>query len=325
MKSTAKAPTNIALIKYWGKRDEELMLPANSSLSVTLDRFFTVTTVEFLEDATKDEFYFNGELASETETKKVSRFLDIVRSLAGSSLYATVHSQNHVPTAAGFASSASGYAALAAASAKAIGLPLEGSFLSRLARRGSGSACRSIYGGFVEWKKGELNDGSDSYAVQILDEKGWDFTILSVVLENKRKKVLSREGMQRTVETSPFFQGWLNTVNTDLQLAKEAIRERDFEKLGTVAEKNALKMHATTLGADPPFLYWQPGTLEVMERVQELRLSGIPAFFTIDAGPNVKVLCLNEDEEAVVKELSALSSVKEIFSCHPGPGVTFLD
>lgn len=325
MKSTAKAPTNIALIKYWGKRDEELMLPANSSLSVTLDRFFTVTTVEFLEDATKDEFYFNGELASETETKKVSRFLDIVRSLAGSSLYATVHSQNHVPTAAGFASSASGYAALAAASAKAIGLPLEGSFLSRLARRGSGSACRSIYGGFVEWKKGELNDGSDSYAVQILDEKGWDFTILSVVLENKRKKVLSREGMQRTVETSPFFQGWLNTVNTDLQLAKEAIRERDFEKLGTVAEKNALKMHATTLGANPPFLYWQPGTLEVMERVQELRLSGIPAFFTIDAGPNVKVLCLNEDEEAVVKELSALSSVKEIFSCHPGPGVTFLD
>lgn len=325
MKSTAKAPTNIALIKYWGKRDEELMLPANSSLSVTLDRFFTVTTVEFLEDATKDVFYFNGERASETETKKVSRFLDIVRSLAGSSLYATVHSQNHVPTAAGFASSASGYAALAAASAKAIGLPLEGSFLSRLARRGSGSACRSIYGGFVEWKKGELNDGSDSYAVQILDEKGWDFTILSVVLENKRKKVLSREGMQRTVETSPFFQGWLNTVNTDLQLAKEAIRERDFEKLGTVAEKNALKMHATTLGADPPFLYWQPGTLEVMERVQELRLSGIPAFFTIDAGPNVKVLCLNEDEEAVVKELSALSSVKEIFSCHPGPGVTFLD
>lgn len=325
MKSTAKAPTNIALIKYWGKRDEELMLPANSSLSVTLDRFFTVTTVEFLEDATKDVFYFNGERASETETKKVSRFLDIVRSLAGSSLYATVHSQNHVPTAAGFASSASGYAALAAASAKAIGLPLEGSFLSRLARRGSGSACRSIYGGFVEWKKGELNNGSDSFAVQILDEKGWDFTILSVVLENKRKKVLSREGMQRTVETSPFFQGWLNTVNTDLQLAKEAIRERDFEKLGTVAEKNALKMHATTLGADPPFLYWQPGTLEVMERVQELRLSGIPAFFTIDAGPNVKVLCLNEDEEAVVKELSALSSVKEIFSCHPGPGVTFLD
>lgn len=325
MKSTAKAPTNIALIKYWGKRDEELMLPVNSSLSVTLDRFFTVTTVEFLEDATKDVFYFNGERASETETKKVSRFLDIVRSLAGSSLYATVHSQNHVPTAAGFASSASGYAALAAASAKAIGLPLEGSFLSRLARRGSGSACRSIYGGFVEWKKGELNNGSDSFAVQILDEKGWDFTILSVVLENKRKKVLSREGMQRTVETSPFFQGWLNTVNTDLQLAKEAIRERDFEKLGTVAEKNALKMHATTLGADPPFLYWQPGTLEVMERVQELRLSGIPAFFTIDAGPNVKVLCLNEDEEAVVKELSALSSVKEIFSCHPGPGVTFLD
>lgn len=325
MKATAKAPTNIALIKYWGKRDEELMLPANSSLSVTLDRFFTVTTVEFLEETTEDVFYFNGELASQSETKKVSSFLDVVRSLAGSTLKATVRSQNHVPTAAGFASSASGYAALAAASAKAIGLPLEGSFLSRLARRGSGSACRSIYGGFVEWKKGELNDGSDSYAVQILDEKGWDFTILSVVLENKQKKVLSREGMQRTVETSPFFQGWLNTVDRDLQLAKEAIQERDFEKLGTVAEKNALKMHATTLGADPPFLYWQPGTLEVMERVQELRFSGISAFFTIDAGPNVKVLCLSEDEEVVVKELSALPSVKEIFSCHPGPGITFLD
>jgi len=325
MRATAKAPTNIALIKYWGKRDERLILPANNSLSVTLDRFFTVTTVEFCEDLGEDLFYLNGERADEKETEKISRFLDIVRGLADKPYRATIQSQNHVPTAAGFASSASGYAALAAASSKALGLPLDGPTLSKLARRGSGSACRSIYGGFVEWKKGERKDGTDSYAVQILPEGEWDFTILSVVLEEKRKKFLSRDGMKRTVETSPFFKGWVETANTDLQLAKEAIYERDFEKLGTVAEKNALKMHATTLGADPPFFYWQSGTMEVIELVQEMRESGIPVFFTIDAGPNVKVLCLNEDASKISEELSRLPKVKQIFSLHPGPGVSFIE
>ena len=153
MKATAKAHTNIALIKYWGKRNDELILPMNNSLSITLDQFYTETTVEFSNERSTDIFYLNGEQAGEQERLKVSRFLDNVRKLAGKDLRASVHSKNFVPTAAGFASSASGFAALAAASAKAIGLELDLKQLSQLARIGSGSACRSIYGGFVEWKK----------------------------------------------------------------------------------------------------------------------------------------------------------------------------
>lgn len=324
MKATAKAHTNIALIKYWGKRNEELILPTNSSLSITLDRFFTETTVEFNEQLTSDSFYLNGEQASEKETLKVSNFLNLVRELSGDTRHAMVSSTNHVPTAAGFASSASGYAALAAAASKASGLQLKGEELSKLARRGSGSACRSIYGGFVEWQKGTKDDGSDSYAVPILEQEAWDLSILSVMIESKQKKILSREGMKRTVETSPFYDGWLKATEEELQIAKKAIEKRDFELLGETLEKNAFKMHATTLGADPPFFYWQPATLEIIDYVQQLRSQGVLAYVTIDAGPNVKVICEPKDEQKVYQTLSEIDSVKEIFVCHPGPGISYL-
>lgn len=324
MKATAKAHTNIALIKYWGKRNEQLFLPTNSSLSITLDRFYTTTTVEFVEGEQKDVFYLNGELANENEQMKITNYLNLIRDFARVNYHAIIHSNNEVPTSAGFASSASGYAALAAASVKALGIETDGKTLSQLARRGSGSACRSIYGGFVEWQMGEKEDGSDSYAVPILNEKDWDLSIISVMLETKPKKILSREGMKRTVETSVFYDGWLRTVPNDLAMAKEAIAKRDFEQLGTILESNALKMHATTLGANPPFLYWHSGTLVVMEAVQELREEGILAFFTIDAGPNVKVITLPQDEKKVVSRLSQLPEVQHVSICHPGPGVTYL-
>jgi len=324
LKATAKAHTNIALIKYWGKRNEQLFLPTNSSLSITLDRFYTTTTVEFVEGEQKDVFYLNGELANENEQMKITNYLNLIRDFARVNYHAIIHSNNEVPTSAGFASSASGYAALAAASVKALGIETDGKTLSQLARRGSGSACRSIYGGFVEWQMGEKEDGSDSYAVPILNEKDWDLSIISVMLETKPKKILSREGMKRTVETSVFYDGWLRTVPNDLAMAKEAIAKRDFEQLGTILESNALKMHATTLGANPPFLYWHSGTLVVMEAVQELREEGILAFFTIDAGPNVKVITLPQDEKKVVSRLSQLPEVQHVSICHPGPGVTYL-
>lgn len=324
MKATAKANTNIALIKYWGKRDEQLLLPMNSNLSITLDRFSTTTTVHIHTNRKEDVFLLNGQQEGEEETRKISRFLDIIRRQTGEQWGATVDSVNHVPTAAGFASSASGFAALAAAATKAAGLHLSDPQLSVLARQGSGSACRSIYGGFVEWKKGEREDGLDSYAVPILEQKEWDLSILSVLVESKRKKVLSREGMKRTVETSPFYPGWLNAVEKDMQLAKEAIFQRDFEKLGIVLESNAMKMHATTLGANPPFLYWQSATFDVMEQVQELRMQGIPAYFTIDAGPNVKVLCEPHNEGKVSERLKTLPTVQDVFICHPGNGVSYL-
>ena len=324
MEATAKAHTNIALIKYWGKRDEELFLPMNNSLSITLDRFYTITSVQFCECLTADKLYLNDTLATDDETKKVSELLDLIRNLSGMKMYAVVDSINKVPTAAGFASSASGFAALAAAATKALGMEIDEPTLSKIARRGSGSACRSIYGGYVEWKKGEKPDGEDSYAEQVLPEEEWDLSILSFLLEPKQKKILSREGMRRSVETSPFYQGWLDTVDEDLEVAKQAINQRNFEMLGDVLERNAMKMHATTLGANPPFMYWQSATFDVMEKVQELRESGIQAYFTIDAGPNVKVLCQPKDEQFVREALMTVSPVQDVYTCHPGPGITYL-
>lgn len=322
--ATAKANTNIALIKYWGKRDDHVFLPMNSSLSITLNNFYTITTVEFMEELEKDQLIWDQAPGRDQELMKIAAFLDIIRKEAGLSLYAKVITENHVPTAAGFASSASGYAALAAAATKAIGLDLTPEELSKIARQGSGSACRSIYGGFVEWQKGSLEDGSDSYARQILDENAWNLSILSVMLTAGQKKVSSREGMKRTVETSPFYQGWLDTVGEDLETAKKAIRSRDVISLGEVLEENALKMHATMLGAKPPIIYWEGGTLEVIHRIHKLRQEGIAAYFTIDAGPNVKVLCEPENENKVKQVLTELDSVQNVISCNPGEGVSYL-
>lgn len=323
MKATARANTNIALIKYWGKRDENLFLPMNSSLSITLDRFYTITTVEFSDKLQNDQFILNGKVPSDKDANKVFNFLDMIRKKAGVNLHALVSSENKVPTAAGFASSASGFAALAAAATKSLQMNLDSRELSVLARQGSGSACRSIFGGFVEWQKGIKEDGDDSYAVQLLPESQWSLSILSVMVNSKEKKISSREGMKSTVEKSPFYSGWLQTVEQDLEIAKDAIQDRDFEALGEVMERNALKMHATMLGSEPPIIYWESGTVDVIKHIQELRLLGTKAYFTIDAGPNVKVLCLPEDEEKLRNSLLELPSVQEVFICHPGSGIVY--
>ncbi|MFD2630457.1 diphosphomevalonate decarboxylase [Oceanobacillus kapialis] len=324
MKATAKAHTNIALIKYWGKRNEGIILPTNSSLSLTLDGFYTTTSVQFSEEYTNDQFMLNDKPVADEQFKRVSSFLDLIRQKAGKSLYAAVESTNEVPTAAGFASSASGFAALAAAGTKALGLDLSDKELSALTRQGSGSACRSIYGGFAEWQMGTEENGTDSYAVPIAPAEHWDLRVAAVVLSSTMKKVSSRAGMKRTVETSPFYQGWLDSIPADMKQIKEGINERDFEKVGEVAEANCLKMHATTLGANPPFTYWHDTTMTVMQAVRDLREKGVPAYFTIDAGPNVKVLYLPENEEVIEKTLRTIPGVADIRLSRPGQGVTYL-
>ena len=190
-KVTARAHTNIALVKYWGKADEELIIPQNNSLSLTLDHFYTDTTVQFDPTLTADQFTLNGQAQ---ETTKITKFLDIIRQMAASQLFARVESTNHVPTMAGLASSASAYAALALAGSKALGLDLSSKDLSRLARRGSGSACRSIYGGFVEWQKGDSDQ--TSYAVPLVENLDWDVKMIAIVVNDKQKKIASRAGMQ---------------------------------------------------------------------------------------------------------------------------------
>ncbi len=325
MKKTARAHTNIALIKYWGKRDETLFLPTNSSLSITLDQFYTDTSVEFDETLDQDTFTLNDQPVSETERIKISKFLDKVRSFTSETRFCRVESINHVPTAAGFASSASGFSALAAAAVKATGTEATLEELSILARQGSGSASRSVYGGFVEWQMGEREDGLDSYAKQILPEGTFDVSVLSVEVSTEQKKILSREGMKRTVETSPFYQGWLDTVGEDLANIKDTIINQDFTRMGEILEYNALKMHATTLGANPPFLYWQSATLKVMEEVRAMRESGLECYFTIDAGPNVKVITTPKAEKEIEKQLKSLDVVKEIYPCRVGPGISYID
>lgn len=324
MQATAKAHTNIALIKYWGKRNEELILPMNNSLSVTLDGFYTETTVHFKEELSHDTFTLNGEEVSGKAYERVTNYLDLFRKhVEKPSLYADVTSVNKVPTAAGFASSASGFAALAAATAKALQLSLSDQELSIFTRQGSGSACRSIHGGFVEWEKGVKEDGSDSYAKQIAPQDHWDIRVAAAVLTAQEKDVSSRVGMKRTVDTSVFYDGWLNSLQADLDAIKAGIYERNFEKVGTIAEANCLKMHATTLGATPPFTYWQDSTLTVMHTVHQLRKEGIPAYFTIDAGPNVKVLYLPENEREVVERLRNTNGVTDVIVSKVGGGVTY--
>ncbi|MGM0125412.1 diphosphomevalonate decarboxylase [Enterococcus sp. AZ194] len=322
-KGRARAFTNIALIKYWGKKDETLILPMNNSLSLTLDAFYTETEVIFNETFTQDTFYLDGVLQDEKATKKISQFLDLVREIAKKNLYAQVTSENFVPTAAGLASSASGLAALAAASNEALKLQLSETDLSRLARRGSGSACRSIFGGFVEWEQG-IDDHS-SYATPLSSDH-WedDLAMLFVLVNDQQKDVSSRDGMYRTVTTSSFYPGWLADAPKDLATAKKAIQEKDFIALGEVTEANGLKMHGTTLAAVPPFTYWSPDSLKAMQAVRKLRADGINCYFTMDAGPNVKILVEKKNSKDVKKYLETLFDSSQLVCAYAGPGIEIL-
>ncbi len=298
----ARAHTNIALIKYWGKADETYIIPMNNSLSVTLDRFYTETKVTFDESYAKDTLILNGQVVEENETVKISKFMDIVRELGGTSAHAYIESENYVPTAAGLASSASAYAALAAACDKALNLGLTGKALSRLARRGSGSASRSIYGGFVEWEKGHDDETSYSFPVEA-DNWENDLAMIFVVINNKSKKVSSRAGMSLTRDTSRFYQYWLDHVDEDITAVKHAINQKDFKQLGEVIEANGLRMHATNLGSQPPFTYMVDDSYLVMDIVHQCREAGYPCYFTMDAGPNVKILVEKKNQQAVMDVL----------------------
>lgn len=316
----ARAYTNIALIKYWGKKDEHLILPMNSSLSLTLDAFYTETSVHFDEMLTEDIFFLDGEKQGRKQTEKISKFLDLVRKQQNLSLFAKVDSQNFVPTAAGLASSASGLAALAGACNEALNLQLTETELSRLARRGSGSACRSIFGGFAEWQKG---DSAQTSFARAIPSNNWEdeLAMLFVLVDDGVKDISSRDGMKRTVETSSFYSGWLENVETDLVTAKQAIKEKDFTKLGQVTEANGLRMHGTTLAAVPPFTYWSPESLKVMQLVRLARQKGLPCYFTMDAGPNVKILVEKKNLSSLKDFLGEHFSEQQLITAYVGPGI----
>ena len=324
-KATAIANANIALVKYWGKRNKELILPYNGSISMTCDGLFTTTTVEFSDKYSQDLVIINDEELKKDE-KDILGHLERIRKMAGIKEKARVVSESNFPVAAGLASSASGLAALTLAAAKAAGLNLDQKELSILTRQGSGSACRSIYGGFVEWLRGEKEDGSDSYAEQIVDKNYWpEFRMIVTILTEEKKKVGSRAGMAQTVETCPYYQGWLKTVGEDLKIVREGILERNFTKVGLQAEYNCLKMHALMMTTKPAIIYWEPATMEIIQNVINWREQGLECYFTIDAGPNVKVLCLEKDEKEINQRLSRLKGVIKTIITKPGDDAKIVD
>jgi diphosphomevalonate decarboxylase len=301
----AWAPSNVALCKYWGKRDEELHLPVTSSLSVSLGNKGAYTKI--CENSSCDDYKLNGRLLepSSNFAKRLRAFLDLYRRCG---VCYSVETEVNFPIAAGFASSACGFAALVLALNSLYDWRLGKRELSILARLGSGSACRSLFNGFVEWYRGERDDGMDSYGVP-LDYIWPELRIGMVILSDEEKTISSGEAMKRTVYTSPLYSSWSAQVEIDLEHIKLALQTKDFSLLGEVVENNAIAMHATMREAIPSIDYTTQETLQIVALVQELRLSGIPVFFTQDAGPNLQLLFLSSWEQAILQHIPNLELV----------------
>ena len=324
MQASAQAQPNIALIKYWGKRNLELNLPAVGSVSVTLDTLWTRTKVAFLDEEREDRLILNGEPAAAEQLGRVSACLDLMRAKAGVRTRARVESENNFPTAAGLASSASGFAALVVASAKALGLDLPANQLCEMARRGSGSAPRSLFGGFVEMSRGRLDDGRDAIAHQILAQDAWPLEVVVALTSLSPKSVGSTAGMLLSEKSSPFYEGWTHTSGADLNEARAALVSRDFERLADISEHSCLKMHAVAMSSRPPLVYWNPVTLRCIERVRALRREGVPVFFTVDAGPQVKAMSAPGFGDTVSSALGELEGVREVIVSGLGPGARII-
>jgi diphosphomevalonate decarboxylase len=319
MKATATAHPNIALVKYWGKRSEKLILPHQSSLSVTLGPLLVTTSVEFFDERGEDQVELNGKVATGTERERVVELLKLVRKGVKRRLgRAQMVSSGDFPASAGLASSAAAFAALAVAARAAAGLQRDVRAESVLARRGSGSACRSIEGGFVRWNRGSRKDGLDSYGEQLFDEQHWpDLRLLVGMVSREEKAVKSRDGMRTTVESSPYYPAWAVDAEREVKDIVRLIRRRDLQAVGEVAERNAWRMHATALSASPPLCYLMPQTLAVINACVALRRAGVGVWFTLDAGPNPVLLTSATDEARAVKMLRQLGAV-EVVRCAPG-------
>lgn len=323
-KSTWLATPNIAVIKYWGKRDSNLNLPYNGSVSVTMDESVsTRTTVEFEAGLARDVLFLNGKAAKPEETLRASRVLDAVRREAGIALKARVASENNFPTAAGIASSASGFAALACAAAGAAGIRASSPSLSRFARMGSGSACRSVIGGFAEWKKGSRADGRDSYAVQIAPASHWpSLRNVIAITDAGRKLIGSDAGMQLTVKGSALYRERLRQMPSTISRMKRAILSRDLSPFLEITMKESSNMHAVMLDSTPPIIYLNDISRQIMRQVHAFNESEgeIAAGYTFDAGPNAHVYTTARHAKGIARLLSGIKGVKKTITCRAGNG-----
>ena len=313
--STALAHPNIAAIKYWGNRDEALRLPANGSISINLDRLFTRTTVSFQPSLPFDELIINGHEATGPALERVSLMLDLVRQTAGIKERAEIVSESNFPSGAGIASSASAFAALALASSKAAGLDLSERELSRLARRGSGSAARSVPDGFVEWQMGISDE--DSFAYSIAPHEHWGLTDCIAIISSSHKKTGSTEG-HALAGTSPLQSARVEDASRRIEICRSAILRRDFEAFASIVELDSDMMHAVMMTSKPALHYWLAASLAVMQAVREWREGGISACYTVDAGANVHVLCPEKEAGEITMRLRKISGVKDVLTANAG-------
>ena len=320
-RTVATACANIALVKYWGKRDLTLNLPEAGSLSITLDALRTWTSIELDADADADTLILDGRPQSGRPLARVSAHLDRVRS--PDAPRARIRTFNAFPSAAGLASSASGFAALSVAACGAYGVEASGAQLSVLARRGSGSAARSIFGGWVKMDAGQRADGEDACARPL--DIDLELSAAIAVATAGEKEVGSTEGMERTRTTSPYHASWIAKVDEDLRDAEAALRSADLERLATIVEGSCLAMHADAMAARPGIIYFNGVTLWALEEVRRMRAEGTPVMFTIDAGPHVVALTPPEHLDAVAARLAANPAVTRVITSKVGSGAALSD
>ncbi len=322
LSANALAHPNIAFIKYWGNRDDSLRLPASGSISMNLAGLVTQTCITFDPSLRADALTLNRVPTSGAALTRMSAFLDLLRGLSNNRLYAKVESENNFPTGAGIASSASAFAALSVAAAQALGLDLDEARLSRLARRGSGSACRSVPGGFVEWLAGM--DDASSYARSIAAPEHWELRDLVAVVQAGPKPVGSSEG-HALAGSSPLQGARLESAARRLDQCRRAILTRDFEALADVVEADSNLMHAVMQTSRPPLFYWEPLTLLLMKEIPNWRRGGLAACYTVDAGPNVHVLCPAASAPQVKARLMQIPEISQVLEAAPGGAARLAD
>jgi diphosphomevalonate decarboxylase len=319
--ATAQAHANIAFIKYWGNKDEQLRLPANPSLSMNLDGLTSKTSVAWRSDLKQDELILNGGTAPEPARDRVSKHLDALRQRLQLQEHAEVISSNNFPMGAGIASSASAFAALTVAATAAAGQSISERELTTLARLGSGSASRSIPTGFVEWHAATTHEGS--YAETVFQSDYWDIVDIIAVVSHEHKAVVSREGHQ-SANTSDLQTARVAGAAKRLEVCKLAIRERDFHTFASVVEHDSNLMHAIMMTSQPPLFYWLPATLTIMQVIRQWRVEGLQVCYTLDAGPNVHCLCLKHDVDEVSQRLQKLSGIEGVLRASAGHGATIV-
>jgi diphosphomevalonate decarboxylase len=319
--SIAQASPNIALIKYWGNLNHELRIPANNSLSITLGDLTTTTTVDLDPQLSEDHLTINAQAASDAARQRASDLLAILREMAGSRTFATIESQNNFPMGAGIASSASAFAALAVAGCAAYGLDLDLPSLSRIARRASGSAARSICSGFVELHCSHEEDGA--FAETLFPQDHWDLVDIIAIVDKEHKQVTSTQG-HLLADTSPLQAARVADASRRVEICKQALQSKDFQQLAQVVELDSNLMHAVMMTSSPVLLYWQPETIVLMEAVQKMRAGGLEVCYTIDAGPNVHCICSASSLTAVRDQLVSLGNIQEILISTPGPGAALV-